>query len=284
MSISNDSNYFYNCFRESKLNAYITLTELGWEFCAPNAVNNGLRKEYIIHYVKNGKGTFSTCGKTVTLGVNDIFLIRPDTYFSQIADMKTPWEYYFFSFKGELANTLVKELGFTEDIFHIQMKNDKISYLISDAASKINPTTHNNISSLEILFKFLKCIEDNRVVSKNLAISRQHIELFQKIQNYISQNFTKPIGSSDIAAALNMNRSYLYRVFKKYSNTSIEDYIIFLRIRKAKVLLLDNTNTLTNIAEQVGYENYTSFNRAFKRIEGISPQEYRNLQDLSKDN
>ena len=81
-----------------------------------------------------------------------------------------------------------------------------------------------------------------------------------------------------------MNFDYLNRSFKKQTGVTIFAYLNQIRIQKAKELLTQTDQKVGDIAAAVGIENRTTFLRVFKKYEGISPIEYRNLHQHDKTN
>lgn len=72
-----------------------------------------------------------------------------------------------------------------------------------------------------------------------------------------------------------MSRDYLCRRFTKELGVSMVSYLNGIRIQQAKLLMSNPKATIRSIAHQVGFEDEKYFARQFKRIEGISPGEYR---------
>ena len=77
---------------------------------------------------------------------------------------------------------------------------------------------------------------------------------------------------------------YISRVFKQRTGKNLTDFIGEIRIQKAKELLTQTDQKVGDIAAAVGIENRTTFLRVFKKYEGISPIEYRNLHQHDKTN
>jgi YesN/AraC family two-component response regulator len=67
------------------------------------------------------------------------------------------------------------------------------------------------------------------------------------------------------------------KLFRDKLDTSVLDYINSIRIDNAKRLLKGTELTIQDIATKVGYQNIQSFNRFFKKFEGISPKEFRRI-------
>lgn len=74
-----------------------------------------------------------------------------------------------------------------------------------------------------------------------------------------------------------MSVSHFSQLFKKLNGFSAWDYVISKRIDMAQALLLSTDEAVLDIAFQCGFNNSTNFNRAFKKITGISPTEYRRV-------
>ncbi|KIL40521.1 hypothetical protein SD70_13250 [Gordoniibacillus kamchatkensis] len=97
----------------------------------------------------------------------------------------------------------------------------------------------------------------------------------QEIVAYIQANFDKDISLGGIADKLNMDPSYVSRLFKHEISMNFMEYLISLRLERAKKLLLESSLSVKAIGESVGYANQQSFNRIFKKYEGLTPGEYR---------
>ena len=78
-----------------------------------------------------------------------------------------------------------------------------------------------------------------------------------------------------IANAIYMSRSHLSTLFKKMYHKNLIDYIHEVKIGKAKELLKDRTKSITQIAAYLGYSSSSHFSRVFKKIQRMTPLEYR---------
>lgn len=110
---------------------------------------------------------------------------------------------------------------------------------------------------------------------KELREERAAQSLVEKIQNYIRSNYDKKITREDIADYLGFNCEYLSRLFKKETGILLSDYILTHKMNRAKELLLHTKTTVSDISIQVGYDNFSNFTRLFKKLEGVTPSEFR---------
>ncbi|WP_245902282.1 AraC family transcriptional regulator [Gracilibacillus dipsosauri] len=98
----------------------------------------------------------------------------------------------------------------------------------------------------------------------------------EKIASYIQEHFTNKVIISEIAVALNLNKSYVSHVFKEMTGYTIMEYVMACRIQQAKYLLeAEETKQVQQIAYESGFENVSHFSRYFKEKLGITPKEYR---------
>lgn len=108
-----------------------------------------------------------------------------------------------------------------------------------------------------------------------LALRRGGQDLMQKAKTYIDEHITREVSLEDVADFLGITPPYLSLLFKKVHKTSFVQYRIAKRIQLAKRLLEVPHHRTNDIAFEVGYENYPHFSRTFKKVTGLSPQEYR---------
>lgn len=98
----------------------------------------------------------------------------------------------------------------------------------------------------------------------------------EAICRYIDDNYQDPsISIKQLSDIFGVNGTLISKIFKARYDITFSDYLLNLRMQKAKELLSQSDESLAAIAEKAGYLNYYSFKRAFQRGEGISPREYR---------
>lgn len=93
--------------------------------------------------------------------------------------------------------------------------------------------------------------------------------------NYLMENYTKPISLKTMAKTLGYNYNYLSAFFHNNLNVSFCDCLNSYRIDLAKKLLVDISKSITDIADEVGFNTIRSFNRTFKAQTGMTPSQYR---------
>ncbi|KAB7706711.1 helix-turn-helix domain-containing protein [Bacillus aerolatus] len=102
------------------------------------------------------------------------------------------------------------------------------------------------------------------------------LKSIQKAMDYIEKNYLEQITLEKVANYVHLSPTYFSRLFKSATGTNFVEYITYLRIEKAKALLMDLNYTVYQIALEVGYSNSHYFSRVFKTIVGKTPSDYRN--------
>ena len=99
--------------------------------------------------------------------------------------------------------------------------------------------------------------------------------LFKKILAYIQEHDTEELSLTSLAEMYNISSSRLSTLIKKELGLSFSEYITARRMQKAKELLKDDSRSIEEIANAVGYHDYFYFTKVFKKTQGISPSKYR---------
>ena len=103
--------------------------------------------------------------------------------------------------------------------------------------------------------------------------SRTASPLVKSIISYIDGHYTEPITLNSIADWLERNPTYISYIFKKETNMKLFDYVMRVRIQRAQQLIASTSLSFSEIASQVGFDEYRSFVRAYQKIVGTSPRE-----------
>lgn len=96
--------------------------------------------------------------------------------------------------------------------------------------------------------------------------------------NYIAANFHNNITLDDVANRLHLNASYLSNKFKTINGISFKKYINSIRLNHAEKLLLETNKSITEIALECGYETSNYFGDVFRKVNGVSPSEFRRIK------
>ena len=101
--------------------------------------------------------------------------------------------------------------------------------------------------------------------------------LSKAAQNYIETHSAEKFSLQAVADALFVNASYLLRTFKRYTGTTPLIYHHMVRCAKAKDLLVNTDQSITEVGEAAGFVSSSHFSHIFKETEGCTPSEYRKV-------
>ncbi len=133
-----------------------------------------------------------------------------------------------------------------------------------------NPATPLKLGYLHLFLSYLfTCLP---LVS---ASRNPHSTLVYQMLQYISEHFTEPLTLESTAHALGISRIHLSHIFSQQLHINFRQYINTLRIDRAKTLLHDPSNSISQIAYLCGYGNQRTFHRAFLTQCSITPSQYR---------
>lgn len=109
---------------------------------------------------------------------------------------------------------------------------------------------------------------------ESMMVSRKRLELLS-IKAYLDEHYTERIILDDLAEKFFINKFYMTKIFKETYGTTINNYLISKRITRAKQLLRFTDMTVDEVGNAVGMGDANYFSRMFRKVEGISPREYR---------
>ncbi len=99
--------------------------------------------------------------------------------------------------------------------------------------------------------------------------------LAENLKKYIRENFSGDVSLEVMAREFHFSPNYISRIFKTETGQSLHEYLLSYRIEAAKTLLKDVRNSIGDVATLTGYKNNPKyFSKIFKKVTGITPQEY----------
>lgn len=248
----------------------IELKQCGTQKCPPgNTYGPAIRDIYLLHYIVSGRGTFFDGKNTYKLEKGDIFYIGPGVSTVYKADNEDPWEYIWIGFSGNSADFLLHQTGFSAETptFHAPECGECFIDIVRECSSNQS----NNFSNT--LYILSRTIE---LFSHLYKYSTAHSYSFSEhIINFFTNNIGSNISISKLADDYGFSRTHFSCTFKKETGYSPKQFLLNLRIEKARCLLLDTDLDINCIAHSVGYDDPLLFSKQFKNKIGISPRNLR---------
>lgn len=240
------------------------------------------------YHLNMGDCVFIDCKKAYSHSTGNLEMIDPcksTANMGMIEDRLNPepqkkneslWSLQWCHFYGSSLSSIYekyKERG-GQPVFHPKHPEDFIVLLseLYDIAASSDYVRDMRIN--EKLSALLTLLMEESWHPERSIISKKRMEL-TAIRNYLDEHYTERISLDDLAARFYINKYYLAKIFKETYGSTINNYLIEKRITHAKQLLRFSSMTVEDVGSAVGMDGITYFSRMFKKIEGISPREYR---------
>ena len=138
-----------------------------------------------------------------------------------------------------------------------------------------NPTPWERFQDISRILPVLRMILESAENSAADPLTSESVNsLMHQVLIYINDHCTEPLTLKALTERFNISASTLSHGFQRYIHHSVYDYILYRRVMLAKRMLFGNA-PLSEVAFQCGFSDYSTFLRAFRKINGISPSQYR---------
>ncbi|SHH42536.1 AraC family transcriptional regulator [Clostridium grantii] len=113
-------------------------------------------------------------------------------------------------------------------------------------------------------------------MQNNYNVENNHSkEIINKIINYLQENYKKDISNKTVGELFKFHPNYLNRLMVRYTEMSIQQYLINIRINRSMDLLQNSNKTISEIAYISGFKSAHYFSRLFKKKVGLNPSDFR---------
>ncbi|MCH1978147.1 AraC family transcriptional regulator [Lawsonibacter sp. OA9] len=247
----------------------------GGEFvCDASYEINRQKKEqffdnYLIFRILEGSLNFEYENSRFTAFPGDIIYLDSNIPNHYWASGKVRFQY--FHFNGPLAKSFY-ELLHTQQGICFTGKSESAFLFNSILKEMAQPNASDQKLSLLMY---------NLIAGLAIPSSKYANENILRAQQYINDNFYKPITVDDIADYASLSRYHFSRIFKKDTGFSPHQYLINVRLRHARELLSSDSASLDTIAMTCGFSSTSHFISVFKKETGVTPVMFKKFFDMS---
>ena len=227
-------------------------------------------------YITRGGGVFeSRSGGKNTIREGNLFIVFPGEWHRYQPDPATGWDEYWVEFDGEQARRIMRHKEFsTSTPVHSIGADDQILRLFIE----IGEATQTQPPG----FEHIIATQASQIVARLLARlcynspeAHETETLIRRARLHILKNVEQLIDFQALAAELGISYSAFRHRFKQSTGLPPGQYQIQIRLNKARRLLLNTPLSISDIAEQLGFESIYYFSRLFKKKTGLSPLKWR---------
>lgn len=225
-----------------------------------------------------GEGTISFEDSTYSLPPNSGVLLLPNVPHRYEATSKQ-WRTYYLTFAGPAVRTMLESINLHMcAFFHWEQQSPLNGFLEEVLARQESHVDQFGLHSSTDAYHLLLMLAKYGQLQNNTAIS-SNLDKLRPLLEWMEMNYGDPsIGLQELAAQLNVSERYMSTLFRQTFGLSPYAYLVRLRIRKAKELLIHHPEaTVKDIAAWVGYREDSHFVATFRKQAGVTPQQFRRL-------
>lgn len=224
-----------------------------------------------IHFIVSGTLKMRCGEKILTLHKNDCAVINPNELHEGL-DGKDCMSFKIILPPSFFANHYAIFESFIQDSKIIGLFHKILECYKSEEASerfKVKGYTYLLISHL------CKHHTERSLSEYNYQIYNEKLNKINTAVKYISNHYAEEISAEALAKTVHLSQSHFCHIFKDVFGMSAKEYLISIRIQKACELLRTSSMSVTDIAFNCGFTDANYFARAFRKLKGISPSEYK---------
>lgn len=224
-----------------------------------------------IYFFVSGNVTYTVEKQTHKLYPKDLIVIWPGSHHFCDVDPDVPYERYVLKVPvSYIPRHIIEDLknadafiAGTDELVSLFALFDNVFERYADPDDVFTMQT----SILKMVLITIRLIMRNSSRQNNIILPPL---IIQEMIDYINTNLNSPLTLTDLSEHFNYSKSYLSVQFKKYMKIPLMQYIRTKKIYKAKSLI-DQGYKSTTVAESLGFEEYSTFYRAYVKIIGVPP-------------
>jgi len=228
---------------------------------------------YYIVFISKGFGFFESAGGVArNIKSGDCFLLFPGIWHRYKPNIESGWEEYWIGFKGSYANELMKKFD-SQDPFVAAGLNYNLLRLFHTLIEQVQQAAsgyHQMIAGIA-----LQIVGLIYTITKNKQDGMTSSHFIEEAKFLFRETIQDPDSLEDILKKLPVSYSKLRKDFKALTGESPNQYLLNLRLDKAKELLVNTNLSVSEIAYQTGFGSASYLSKIFKAKIGSPPKDYR---------
>ena len=233
-----------------------------------------------LFFVTGGSGAMQIAQVPSPMVPGDLMVVNAGVAHTEVSELSDPLEYVVLGVDG--LETLAGPEGFAlvHGFYHQRQVAQTLNMLLQEAQR--GQTGYEGVCQdlLHILLLLLVRHRGSslRPVPREQKAGRE----CSLVRRYIDSHFKESITLDGLAAMAHLNKYYLAHAFQKEYGVSPIRYLTARRIQESKFLLAETDHSLSHIAQVLGFSSASYFSQCFRRLEGVSPKEYRSAAETAR--
>ena len=270
-------------FQESRIYEGIRLIQAGRLYCrSDSAIAEHAHIDWFeLTVATAGKGTVFTNGVAVPLSRGEIYLSFPWDHHAILSDDKDPLKFDYFAFSAEdhaLSSDLFSIMEANASADRRIFRDETVASLVAAVTSELDGGLKHSerlIGALltEIVIRIVRGF--SRADATGAARADSEDTLCYRLMHYIDTHIYTMDSLEELSDFTGYNYSYISSLFHRVTSESLSSYYRHRRLETARLHIVENMLSVTQIAELLRYSSIYTFSRAFKDMYGVAPEIYR---------
>lgn len=238
---------------------------------------------YELYYILQGERVYFIKGKVYVAQKGDMMLVLPGEIHSTSSTQVEELERVLINFSKEFLNeedrSILSLPPFGESLLlHIPLKEQsELERLLLGMVTecKEQPPLYEAFVRQQLVELLIRLHRSGQGPETLKPLQHPMHQKVSEVASYIHEHYRESLTLEQMSRQFFISPAYLSRVFVKLTGFHFSEYIRVVRIREAQALLRLTDDKIHLVAEKVGFEHVTHFNKTFKTIAGCSPLAYR---------
>ena len=241
-------------------------------------------KHYSLGYILSGDRRVITPYEQYDAHAGDITAMPPKMYHRTFSLSRKPYNNYLIKISPDVAEDFYAR--FDKDIWDYVFRQKRFSFdkatrqkiemLLSDMLEVFEQGEAYAEELLKgLLYRLIFIISRNNVAGDNDQFRGKLSHDMMEAMYLIEQNYTESLKLSDVAGHIGFSEGHFSRLFSSQVGVSFSNYLINVRLRHAKELLINTDDSVSEIALKTGFGSGDYLSASFNKYEGISPTAFR---------
>ena len=235
------------------------------------------RNDYQLIYICEGQCVVTLDGTVQIAYPGDCILYRPGEAQDYLLAKKVKPHTYWIHFNGEVCQKLFETL-LLQNVHIIKAEqNREVEHLVSRVCQYYNLEVPNRELICSGMMQTILALLSNELYKGNPHAGEKGKDKISEVISHIKMVPNLNITVSECADFCKMSKVHFSRFFKQITGMPPVQFVLKIRIDRAKELLDFTDKSIAEIAEASGFPDQNYFARTFKKITGMSPTQYRNV-------
>ena len=226
-----------------------------------------------VFFITDGHGRFRTQYEEFPVGIHDLIVVNANVLHTELSQLDSPLEYIVLGVEGLEASG--GEDGYI--MLHLHSGWRELMVCLELMLQEVREawSGHEEVCRhlLEVVLVLLER-QGDLALETDPAGPKGSREC-GLVRRYIDNHFKENLRLDQLAQLAHVNKYYLAHAFQREFGTSPISYLSSRRVEESRFLLRETDHSLSLIAQMLGFSSPSYFSQCFRRVEGVSPIEYR---------